>query len=452
MPIVFYAIKILSVIVGFFGAFSLMRWLSTAFNWYAGIVFGGRVNYGFFPSLLILLAAMAALAFSAWKIKRRENSLLSRIDFSLILLIGGVGFYACYLLIMRQIVTRRMPWEVWPMGRDYFWESSLNDIHAVVLYMPLVAYLLAAFCFAELIVRVRDGNFSLYWLAFFKAYRSRAISYIAAALIVSQLFLIFYSRSLPVMLVSLAAICLLTYFATFLLSLSKIYHAANEDKIRAERFKAELITNVSHDIKTPLTSIISYVDLLKNEHLQGQAARHLQVLDRKTTRLKTLIDDLMEASKAGTGNLRVDLQEVNLSEIVGQVAGEFEDIFNDNGLTLVLRQPDTPILFHTDSRHLHRVLENLFSNAAKYALGGTRVFTEITLHNARPQIIMQNTSASPVDFSDGEATEQFIRGDKSRQTEGSGLGLYIAKSLVELMGGKLGINVSGDLFRVEVLL
>lgn len=433
MKILFYMIKILSVIVGFFGALSLVRSLSTAFNWYMRTVFGGWVNFGLGLSVIILLVAMLGLGLSIW---HTERLISARIDFSVILFVCGVGFYMCYLIL------------TWQMPR---W---IYDPSRVLLFAPIIAYMLAIFAFSEVVARLCDKNLlsTLYWLAFFKEYRAQPISYGFAILLVSQIVLIFSYQILSIMLIALMVICILTYVAAFMLNLSKVYHAANEDKIRAERFKTELITNVSHDIKTPLTSIINYVDLLKNAKLQGQSAEYLQVLDRKSARLKVLIDDLMEASKAGSGNLKIDLKEIDLSEITGQVAGEFEDSFYDRGLTLVLRQPEEPVLLNTDSRHLHRVLENLFSNAAKYALSGTRVFVEITLNNNGPRIIIQNTSASHVGLSDGEATEQFMRGDKSRQTDGSGLGLYIAKSLIELMDGKLLINISGDLFRVEIFL
>ncbi|MCL2422190.1 MAG: HAMP domain-containing histidine kinase, partial [Defluviitaleaceae bacterium] len=294
---------------------------------------------------------------------------------------------------------------------------------------------------------------TLYWLAFFKTYPAwQPIGFFAALLLASQLFILIYRFFTLAGWFSFFTVGVITYFAAFLLNLSKEYDKANAEKIQAERFKSELITNVSHDIKTPLTSIINYVDLLKREHIQGKAVGYIHVLDKKSARLKTLIDDLMEASKAGTGNVRVELQEINLSEIIGQVAGEFEDNFADKNLELIIRQPEAPILFNTDNRHLYRVLENLFSNASKYALGGTRVFVEVSVNDNKPHIIMQNTSASPINLSDGEATAQFIRGDKSRQTEGSGLGLYIAKSLVEVMGGELSISISGDLFRVDIFL
>jgi len=234
--------------------------------------------------------------------------------------------------------------------------------------------------------------------------------------------------------------------------MSAEYDKANAGKIRAERFKAELITNVSHDIRTPLTSIINYVDLLKALPVEHpDFTEYVGILDRKAARLKTLIDDLMEASKASTGNMNVDMREIDLCEIAGQIAGEFDEQFTERNLTLVLRQPDQPVTANADSGHLWRVLENLFGNMAKYALPGTRVFAEIGLCDGKPTISLKNTSQNPIDQSGGDMlTEQFIRGDRARQAEGSGLGLYIAKSLVELMGGRFEIRASGDLFEVEI--
>ncbi|MCL2457072.1 MAG: HAMP domain-containing histidine kinase, partial [Defluviitaleaceae bacterium] len=440
--------KFFSATIGFFGAFWVVRASSSAFNWYAEWIFGSRIEIYFMPALIIFLAAMCVFGFCVWKTKRRENSFVNKIDFSIVFLICVSGFYICYLFLTSQMLT---PWDIFQMqNRTVYRSISMNEIYVIVLYVPFLAYALAVFCFSEFVARVRDRNFfsTICWFSFFKMYRSSLFGCLMAILLICQFVLLVLLRNIPIILIPIATLGLLTYLAAYVINLSKVYSKANDDKIRSERFKTELITNVSHDIKTPLTSIISYVDLLKNEDLQGKSAEYLSVLDRKTARLKTLIDDLMDASKAGTGSLRVDLQEVNLLEIVGQVAGEFEENFFDAGLILVLRQPEESMFFFTDSRHLYRILENLFSNASKYALGGTRVFVEIILRDGRPHIKMQNVSASPVDFSDGEATEQFIRGDKSRHTEGSGLGLYIAKSLVELLGGKFFINVSGDLFRV----
>jgi len=245
----------------------------------------------------------------------------------------------------------------------------------------------------------------------------------------------------------------LSYFCAFVLGLSKDFEAANEEKLRAERFKAELITNVSHDIRTPLTSIISYVDLLKAlpvEHDKFQ--EYIAVLDKKSARLSTLISDLMEASKAGTGNLPVHIEEIDLAEIAGQIAGEFDDGFARRGLTLVLRLPEQPVLVRADPAHLWRVLENLFGNAAKHALQGTRVFAELNQCDEQIVFSLKNTSQNPIDLNDDALMEQFIRGDRARNTEGSGLGLYIAKSLMERMGGQLAIEVDGDLFTAKLAL
>jgi len=258
--------------------------------------------------------------------------------------------------------------------------------------------------------------------------------------------------SLPLFLLAFAVFCALTTLRTFVLVRSRQYEAANAEALRAERFKAELITNVSHDIRTPLTSIITYVGLLRDLPVERPEFRdYVTVLERKSARLNTLIDDLMEASKAASGNLPVTLRDVDLAEIVGQAAGEFDDQFTERGLTLVLRAPDSQTLVRADSDHLWRVLENLFGNAAKYALRGTRVFAEIGRRGGRTAFVLKNTSQDPIESSGASLTEQFIRGDQARHTDGHGLGLYIAKSLVELMGGRFTVRADGDLFQAEIV-
>ena len=159
----------------------------------------------------------------------------------------------------------------------------------------------------------------------------------------------------------------------------------------------------------------------------------------------------MDASKAGTGNVQVELQEINLIELIGQIAGEFDEQFTGRDITLVLRLPDEPVLIYADSRHMWRAMENIFANAVKYALAGTRVFAELICRKNTVMFSLKNTSGIPIDVSSESLTEQFIRGDRARESEGSGLGLYIAKSLVELMGGTFAIRVSGDLFEVEIV-
>lgn len=448
-------VKIISIIISFLGALSFLRSFNRTFDWHMQFVHPRQLNFDMIPSLVIFLVGMAILTYSIWQTKKpRWTPFFRRIDLTILTLTCLAAVYICYQVLRNIMLT---PWQIstemfGSVTAEVFVSVNIAYFRQYLISVPIAAYMAGIVAFMEFIARMRDKNLVLPWYKFFMSYPFWPSGISAAAMLVGLVYVILSASPMYVKIAAVLALILSSYFAEFLLNISQSYDKANADKIQAERFKSELITNVSHDIKTPLTSIINYVDLLKNEGLQGQAAEHLQVLDRKSARLKVLIDDLMEASKAGTGNLKVDLKEIDLCEIVGQVSGEFDDNFADKGLTLVLRQPDEPMMFSTDSRHLHRILENLLSNAVKYALGGTRVFVETALHDEKPHIIIQNTSASPVGLSDGEATEQFMRGDKSRQTEGSGLGLYIAKSLVELMGGKLSINISGDLFRVDIYL
>ncbi|MCL2379499.1 MAG: HAMP domain-containing histidine kinase [Coriobacteriia bacterium] len=266
--------------------------------------------------------------------------------------------------------------------------------------------------------------------------------------------------------ISALIIFAVAYLNSFLFSLNAIYEQkyeeAHQDKIRAERLKSELITNVSHDIQTPLTSIINYSGLLQNlsrddEEFDKKFNDYVEVLDRKSIRLKVLTSDLIEASKAATGNISIDVQPVNLTELVWQVAGEFDGQFTRRNLSFVLIPTDTQFTASADPRHLWRILENLFSNMAKYSLEGTRTFAQFenvqqSGHTGMVKLILKNTSSEPLDQTGDELTEQFMRGDKSRHTEGSGLGLYIAKSLAELMGGRLAVQVSGDQFEVNLWL
>jgi len=450
-------IKIISIIVSFLGALSFLRAYNRTFHWHMQFVHPQQLVFSRELSLFVFFMSMAALTYAIWQTKKpRWTPFYRRIDFFVIVLVCGAVIYTCNQIFRDVMLT---PWEISQgmMGGitvETFMSINMSHFRQYLIGIPVIAYIAGIITYMELVAHLRDKNLlqTLHWHAFFKSYPFWPSGISAAMLLSGLIYLIFANSPNYLKIAAAVALILSSLFAEFLLNISQQYDKANADKIRAERFKSELITNVSHDIKTPLTSIINYVDLLKTTELQGKAADYVQVLDAKAARLKTLIDDLMEASKAGTGNLRVDKQEINLLEIVGQVAGEFEDSFAANGLTLVLRQPQEPLLVSTDNRHLYRVLENLFSNAAKYALNGTRVFVEIKAHDNTPSIVVQNVSANPIEITDGEAAQQFMRGDKSRKTEGNGLGLYIAKSLIELMGGKFAINISGDLFRVELVL
>lgn len=225
-----------------------------------------------------------------------------------------------------------------------------------------------------------------------------------------------------------------------------------QESLKSERLKTELITNVSHDIKTPLTSIINYVDLLKQENIQDEKAKeYIEVLDNKSQRLKKLIEDLVEASKASSGNIKINKEVLNVKELLNQVTGEFEDKFNSRGLKIISKLPEETVYIKADSRYLYRVLENTYSNVAKYAEENTRVYVDCILEEENiVAIYVKNISKDELNISADELMQRFVRGDKSRNTEGSGLGLSIAKSLTELQDGTFNIYLDGDLFKVAI--
>lgn len=233
-------------------------------------------------------------------------------------------------------------------------------------------------------------------------------------------------------------------------TLADVVVDAAKKQMQSERMKAELVTNVSHDIKTPLTSIINYVDLLQKAENQTQAEEYVQVLDRQSQRLKKLIDDLMEMSKVSTGNMPVELTAVDPVEAINQALGEFSEKLENAGLTPIFTTPDSPAAMRADGRLVWRVLCNLLSNAVKYALPGTRLYIDLSLLDGMVLISLKNISREPLNVSAQELLERFVRGDASRNTEGSGLGLNIAKSLMELQGGSLQLLVDGDLFKVTL--
>ena len=227
--------------------------------------------------------------------------------------------------------------------------------------------------------------------------------------------------------------------------------AAVENSLKNERMKTELITNVSHDIKTPLTSIINYVDLLKRENPEDPKIRgYLEVLENKAQRLKVLTEDVVEASKASTGNITLEMTDLNFVELVHQVIGEFEEKFEERNLTMVVHFDEEEAIICADGRRLWRVLENVFGNASKYAMENTRVYVDVKVDRPNVQLSLKNISAQPLNISADELTERFIRGDVSRNTEGSGLGLSIAKDLVRLQGGEFKLYLDGDLFKVTI--
>ncbi len=226
---------------------------------------------------------------------------------------------------------------------------------------------------------------------------------------------------------------------------------AVSEQLKSERLKTELITNVSHDIKTPLTSIINYIDLLKKEEITDDKAKeYLAILDNKSQRLKKLTEDLVEASKASSGNIKLSQEKLEINELIKQISGEFEDKFKTRKLEEIITFSEEPVYIYADNRYMYRILENMYSNVSKYAMESTRVYTDI-IDNADSVVIqIKNISKEKLNITADELMQRFVRGDTSRNTEGSGLGLSIATSLTELQGGKFQIYLDGDLFKVTI--
>ena len=233
--------------------------------------------------------------------------------------------------------------------------------------------------------------------------------------------------------------------------ISNGFENAIQDRMKSERMKAELITNVSHDIKTPLTSIINYVDLLKKENIDNEKAKeYIGILDSKSQRLKKLTQDLVEASKVSTGNISLNLEKIDIIQLIKQALGEFEDKFKKRGLETIFDSEYNEIIIKADNRCMYRIIENLFNNIANYALENSRVYLDIRKTAKSVIIEMKNISKERLNISADELMQRFVRGDKSRTTEGSGLGISIAQNLTELQGGEFRLKLDGDLFKVEL--
>ncbi|CEQ09363.1 two-component sensor histidine kinase [[Clostridium] sordellii] len=245
----------------------------------------------------------------------------------------------------------------------------------------------------------------------------------------------------------------LAIFAQDINNLSEGLENAIDEKFRSERMKAELITNVSHDLKTPLTSIINYVDLIKKEeHIEPEYLKdYINILDNKSKRLKVLIEDLFEASKASSGNIELNIEKLDLNQLLRQSIGENEEKISKANLDLKVNLPKEQIYINCDGKRMYRVFENLLINISKYSLHNTRVYIDMKLEEEKVYISFKNISAYELNFEADEIIERFKRGDLARNTEGSGLGLAIARDLVELQGGDFDIQIDGDLFKVNVV-
>lgn len=240
-------------------------------------------------------------------------------------------------------------------------------------------------------------------------------------------------------------------FAQTLNGVNEVFLNSVMESMKNERMQTDLITNVSHDIKTPLTSIINYVELLKRENIENEKAKgYIEILEQKSHRLKHLTEDLVEASKISSGNIKLECMQIQMQEMIYQAGGEFADKFEARGLKLIENMPQEPLFIRADGRRLWRVLENLFNNVAKYAMENTRVYVDLIDLGTEIKFSIKNISEQRLNIEAKDLTERFIRGDISRSTEGSGLGLSIAKNLTELQGGKFYVYLDGDLFRVTI--
>ena len=499
--LLFWLLATTAFVVGFVATLSILRALSSAFNYR---IFQQIQNWlKVSPTLasILLVAAIVAMVVAVWVARNATTAPPWRqIDFPFLVILTAsvVAFSVQYVIY--------------------------NQVPLIVLLLTLLSYFALMAFFAEGLARLRDRQMlaTCYWLRFLRLYPPiKPGGFAMLVLLLANLALIFglypmlafkayltvtafvqtnrvtqdiqaVTISFALLVFALLTLGALTYLCSFLSSLADRFEKANRQKLRAEMLKTELITNVSHDIRTPLTSIINYVGLLQALPIQDpKFSEYVGVLDKKSARLKTLISDLIEASKSSTKNLEVHLAEIDLAEIIGQMAGEFDDQFVEKGLVFVWRLPlpaegegsyladgartedggqtedgcqtedgvyppkasrlSRPVLpVQADNKLLWRVLENLFSNVAKYALPQTRVFADVTEADGQLVLTLKNTSREPLDFEGNELMEQFIRGDRARQSEGSGLGLYIAKNLVELMGGRLTIQTTADLFIAQI--
>ncbi|MDF2513087.1 MAG: phoR 1, partial [Herbinix sp.] len=230
------------------------------------------------------------------------------------------------------------------------------------------------------------------------------------------------------------------------------FKKAVEEEMKSQRMKTDLITNVSHDLKTPLTAIITYIDLLKNENITPEERNaYIDTLDMKSQRLKRLIEDLFEVSKVTSNNITLNMLEIDLTDLIKQVLLELDDKIHKSEIEFRLHLPEDKVLLLLDSEKTYRIFENLITNITKYAMPHTRAYIDMEAKEDKVIVILKNVSAGELDFNTEEITERFVRGDQSRNTEGSGLGLAIVKSFVELQGGDFEIQVDGDLFKAIII-
>ena len=416
----------------------------------------------FFGSILAFLLSFATLLLRTGRGENRQMILyaIDRLPLEAILAIGVFWFFFAevfnrYFFDSLILVLGKLPEPL------FFHRIGLFSLRYVV-FLPLLLSLvrqmrkgiLFSSSYCRRIWSLLESTLSASGFARSKLYSILLFvlpNFLGIGLFGYNMYCFFHHKSLLHLGFSLLLLFLLVSIDYYSYSISRGLKAAVTEQVKAERLKTDLITNVSHDLKTPLTSIISYVDLLKRENIENpRVQEYITVLEQKSSRLKNLTEDLVEASKASSGNITLDLIPIHYTEILQQSLGEFEDKLAARSLQVLTTLPQEDVLILADGRQLFRVLENLLNNCCKYALLGSRVYIELQKDEELATFTMKNISEAPLNVSPEELTERFVRGDVSRSTEGSGLGLSIAKSLTKLMNGKMKIEIDGDLYKVSL--
>lgn len=364
----------------------------------------------------------------------------------------------CITTFIKRIKARAF-WRTTLVGKIYFWlKGKLQNIAETLTYSKDITYKVLGYgigiaiiaCLILLIFRV-SGFTIISELLLFDIVLYKTIKFFKQYSKIEQRLKEMKEGNNQVELNTNEFMPELRNTAKYINNVSEGIENAIQDRIKSERLKAELITNVSHDIKTPLTSIINYVDLLKNEKIENEKANeYIGILDSKAKRLKKLTEDLIDASKVSTGNISLNMEKINIVELVRQAAGEFEDRFKKSSLETIINSLENEIYIMADSRYMYRIIENLFSNIAKYALENSRVYVDLKREDKVVKIDIKNISKEKLNISSEELMQRFVRGDRSRTTEGSGLGISIAQNLTELQHGKFNLILDGDLFKVEI--
>jgi signal transduction histidine kinase len=413
-------------------------------------------------TFLVFMAAVASLAL-VFGFGFHPSSVAAAVIYVSIILSIDVFIGLSYMLSMirqikrRQIVKNSLIFKIYIALKNFIKLSYNGKVFKAWTLLLLLAYgLVNGILFSAVIQGRHEGFFRfvffvILWLAFngFSIYLS-AKPLISLAQIMATAKEI-SKGNLDYTLDAAAISAPFSDFAGDILNIQGGLKEAVSEAVKGERMKADLITNVSHDLKTPLTSIINYVDLLKKEDLKNEnAIGYIGILEEKSSRLKQLIEDLIEASKASSGNLPVSAEKVNLHELVMQACGEYEEKFKKASLDMRIDSSDKSIFILADGKHMWRIMENLLSNAVKYSMPSSRVYINIDKDDSCGRVTIKNISALPLNIPPEQLTERFVRGDPSRATEGSGLGLSIAQSLSSLQGGRFRIYIDGDLFKAAV--